>query len=175
MSTKGIETMLKRLAIACLALFGAAGLASADTIPAPKDPVILTVTGKVTNRNSAEGAAFDAQMLQALPSRVTVTNTPWYPEKTRFEGPIGAALLDLVGANGTMLRVTALNDYVVEIPVADFRKWPVILATKIDGKPISVREKGPIFVIYPFDQEPSLYNELYFGRSAWQLKTIEVR
>jgi hypothetical protein len=167
--------MLKRLSIVCLVMFCVTSLAVAETMPAPKDPVILTVTGKITNRNSAQGAAFDAAMLQALPSRVTVTNTPWYPEKTAFEGPVGAAMLDLVGANGTMLRVTALNDYVVEIPVADLRKWPVILATKIDGKLISVREKGPIFVIYPFDQEPSLYNELYFGRSAWQVRTIEVR
>lgn len=167
--------MLKIIVTACLALLGVANLAVAAEIPAPKAAVILTVSGKIANTNSANGVALDAAMLEALPAKTTIADTPWYPAKTRFEGPLGSALLDLVGATGTMLRVTALNDYVVEIPVSDFRKWPVILATKIDGKPISVREKGPIFVIYPFDQEPSLYNELYFGRSAWQLKTIEVR
>ena len=73
-----------------------------------------------------------------------------------------------------MLRVTALNDYVTEIPVADFRDNPVILATAIDGKSLSVREKGPIFIIYPFDEQPSLNNETYYGRSAWQVKSIEV-
>ncbi|MDP3407192.1 hypothetical protein [Bosea sp. (in: a-proteobacteria)] len=167
--------MLKRLLIVCLALLGTASLATAADIPTPKGPVILTVSGKISNSNGPAGVTLDAAMLEALPSRVTVATTPWYPQKTRFEGPLGAALLDLVGATGTVLRVTALNDYAVEIPVADLRKWPVILATKIDGKPISVREKGPLFVIYPFDEEPSLYNELYFGRSAWQLKSIEVR
>lgn len=167
--------MIKCIVTACLTLFGVASLAVAAEIPPPKAAVILTVSGKIANSNSAAGVAFDAAMLDALPAKTTIADTPWYPAKTRFEGPLGSALLDLVGATGTMLRVTALNDYVVEIPVADFRKWPVILATKIDGKPISVREKGPIFVIYPFDQEPSLYNELYFGRSAWQLKSIEVR
>jgi hypothetical protein len=167
--------MFNRLTALCLMLLGAAGIAAAAELPPPKDAVILTVSGKISHRNSAGGAALDAAMLAALPSKTTTTDTPWYPTKTRFEGPLGAALLDLVGATGTTLRVTALNDYAVEIPVSDFRKWPVILATKINDKPISVREKGPIFVIYPFDQEPSLYNELYFGRSAWQVKAIEVR
>ncbi|KPF72237.1 hypothetical protein IP69_04030 [Bosea sp. AAP35] len=167
--------MFKRIVGACLALIVTAASALAAELPAPKGAVVLTVSGKITNRNSTDGVSLDAAMLAALPGKVTIADTPWYPAKTQFEGPLGAALLDFVGATGTVLRVTALNDYAVEIPVADFRKWPVILATKINGKPISVREKGPIFVIYPFDQDPALYNELYFGRSAWQLKSIEVR
>lgn len=165
--------MLARIVIAWFMLCAVSPISAAE-IAAPKGPVVLTVSGKISNSNGPAGVSLDAAMLAALPSRVTITDTPWYSSKTRFEGPLGAALLDLVGATGTMLRVTALNDYVVEIPVADLRRWPVILATKINDKPISVREKGPIFVIYPFDLEPALYNELYFGRSAWQLKTIEV-
>jgi hypothetical protein len=167
--------MLNRLVLLCLVWLGTAGWAGATEIAAPKGPVILTISGQIAHRNGPDGATYDAAMLDALPKRTTTASTPWYSEKTRFEGPLGAALLDQVGAKGTTLKVTALNDYAVEIPVADFRKWPVILATKINDKPISVREKGPIFVIYPFDEEPSLYNELYFGRSAWQVKSIEVR
>jgi len=168
--------MLIRLALLfCLACLAPAGQAGAAEIPAAKGPVILTVSGKIAHRNGPDGATFDAAMLDALPKRRTTASTPWYSDKMRFEGPLGAALLDQVGATGTTLKVTALNDYAVEIPVEDFRKWPVILATKINDKPISVRDKGPIFVIYPFDEQPSLYNELYFGRSAWQVKSIEVR
>ena len=57
----------------------------------------------------------------------------------------------------------------------DFANYPVILATRLDGAEMSVRDKGPIFVIYPFDDAPELNNETYFGRSAWQVKSIEVR
>ncbi len=40
---------------------------------------------------------------------------------------------------------------------------------------MAVRDKGPLFVIYPYDSNTELQSELYFGRSAWQLRTIEVQ
>ena len=92
----------------------------------------------------------------------------------KFAGPLGEALLDAVGASGTQLKVIALNDYITVIPISDFRDYDVILATKLDDAPMSVRDKGPIFVIYPFDEHPTLNNETYYGRSAWQVKSIEV-
>lgn len=147
----------------------AAGLA------APKGDVILTVTGQIKSTNHAAAADYDLAMLEALPGRATVTETPWTKGTAKFEGPLGSALLDQLGAEGTTLKITALNDYVVEVPVEDFRKWPVILATRKDGKLMPVRDKGPIFVIYPFDADRSLYNEKIFSRSAWQVKSIEVR
>jgi hypothetical protein len=39
---------------------------------------------------------------------------------------------------------------------------------------MSVREKGPLFVMYPFDEQPALRTSVYFGRCIWQLKAIEV-
>lgn len=167
--------MIRTFACALVVLTATIGAALSGELASPQGPVVLTVSGKIDHRNAEGGARFDAAMLQALPGRTSVVATPWYPQKTAFEGPLGAALLDMVGATGTTMRVTALNDYAVDIPVEDFRKWPVILAMKVDGKVIPVREKGPIFVIYPFDQDPALYNEVYFGRSVWQVKAIEIR
>jgi hypothetical protein len=137
--------------------------------------VVLTVSGRITATNAGATATYDMAMLEALPGRATETETPWTKGKVKFEGPLGAALLDQLGASGTTLKITALNDYVVEVPVEDFRKWPVILATRKDGKAMPVRDKGPIFVVYPFDLDRSLYNERIFSRSAWQVKSIEVR
>ena len=143
-------------------------------LTAPTGEVILTVSGKISATNAGATATFDMAMLEAIPSRITETETPWTKGKVKFEGPLGSALLDRIGASGTMLKITALDDYAVEIPVEDFRKWPVILATRRGGKAMPVRDKGPIFVIYPFDLDRSLYNELIFTRSAWQVKSIEV-
>jgi hypothetical protein len=167
-----LKTALTALA---LTFIGIAAPAKAAELAKPAGDVVLTVTGKIGTVNSEGAALFDLPMLEALAGRKSNVETPWYPQKVSFEGPLGSALLDAVSAKGTKLKVVALNDYAAEIPVEDFRKWPVILATKLDGKPMSVREKGPIFVIYPFDADPSLFNEQYFSRSVWQVKAIEVQ
>jgi hypothetical protein len=39
---------------------------------------------------------------------------------------------------------------------------------------MAVRDKGPLFVIYPFDARPELRGAVYYSRSAWQLRTIDV-
>jgi len=148
--------------------------ASAASLSFPTGPVVLEVTGLISNTNDTASADFDLAMLTALDNRVTTTSAPWYDGTHDFAGPLGSTLLDTVGASGTMLRVTALNDYVTEIPVSDFRDYRVVLATSIDGKLLSVRDKGPIFIIYPFDENPELNNETYYGRSAWQVKSIEI-
>jgi hypothetical protein len=149
--------------------------AHAGGLTTPTGEVVLTVTGKIANSNAGGAATYDLAMLEALPGRTTETETPWTKGKVKFEGPLGSALLDQIGASGTTLKIVALNDYAVEVPVEDFRKWPVILATRKDGKAMPVRDKGPIFVIYPFDLDRSLYNEKIFSRSAWQVKSIEVQ
>ena len=56
----------------------------------------------------------------------------------------------------------------------DAQRYGVIVARLLDDKPMGVREKGPLFVIYPFDQQPELKSALYYSRSAWQLRTIDV-
>lgn len=150
------------------------GLARAAALPRPSGEVILTVRGTVGVTNAEGEARFDLAMLDALPQRETVTATPWHEGTPRFSGPTIAGLLDAVGAEGVNLRIVALNDYAADLPVEDARTIPVILATRIDGEVLSVRDKGPLFVIYPFDEQPELFNEVYFGRSVWQVKTIEV-
>lgn len=85
-----------------------------------------------------------------------------------------SAVLNAVGANGTTMMVKAINDYVAEVPVDDMIRYPVILATTRDGKKMTVREKGPLFIIYPFDLDPSLQNEKIYNRSVWQVKEITV-
>ena len=46
----------------------------------------------------------------------------------------------------------ALNDYWVDIPVSDIEQFDILLANKMDGNPLKVRDFGPYFVIYPMDK-----------------------
>jgi hypothetical protein len=143
--------------------------------PAAGDPV-LTLSGRVRTPNLGGDAVFDMAMLARLPQQDIVTRTPWYAgEPRRFTGPL---LRDVLGAAGaasvSTLRAVALNDYRVEIPAADVQNLDVIVARLLDGKPMTVREKGPLFVMYPFDARPELRSAVYFNRCIWQLRTIEV-
>jgi NAD+ synthetase len=83
-------------------------------------------------------------------------------------------VLASVKAQGSQLKATALNDYKVSLPVSDSLRFDVVLALRINGELISVRNKGPLFVVYPYDSDEELRSTLYYSRSIWQLKTIEV-
>ena len=140
----------------------------------PKGRVVLTVSGRIGIRNAEKTAEFDMAMLAALPQHTFSTKTPWYPEAHKFTGPLVRDVLAAVGAQGKNLRAIALNDYKVDLPVADALKFNLVLARLMDDKPMPVRDKGPLFIIYPFDADEALRNERYYSRSAWQLKAIDV-
>ena len=146
----------------------------ANALDAPKERVVLTVTGAINETNAAGQAEFDLTMLKALPGRSGEMETPWTEGRTRFDGPLLRSLLEAVGAHGKTLRITALNDYSAEVPMEDATQFDTILAVAMNGEPMSIRDKGPLFMVYPFDTNPELYNEKYFSRSVWQIKAIEV-
>jgi hypothetical protein len=140
----------------------------------PKGPVILSISGNITETNNGDKADFDLAMLNMLEQHTTRTKTPWTEGSTEFSGALVKVLLDSVGAKGSAVTVKALNDFATEIPTTDFASYPVILASTMNGQLMSVRDKGPLFVVYPFSEYPDIYNEQYFNRSAWQVATIEV-
>ncbi|MGE6739308.1 molybdopterin-dependent oxidoreductase [Allorhizobium pseudoryzae] len=144
-------------------------------LDAPKGPVILTIRGTLASPNVGGTAQFDLAMLESLAGRTAVTETPWTEGKTAFSGPLLRAVLDAAGAKGKTLLVRAINDYFAEVPMEDAGALDTILASRMNGKIMSVRDKGPLFLIYPFDLDPKLYNEKYFSRSVWQIKEIEVK
>jgi hypothetical protein len=38
-----------------------------------------------------------------------------------------------------------------------------------------VRDKGPLWVVYPYDSKPDYQSELIYVRSIWQLAQMEFR
>ena len=138
-------------------------------------PVVLTVMGRPAQPNAGKVARFDMAMLERLPQRSFVTGTPWYGEAHKFTGPLLRDVLAACGASGSRLRAIALNDYSVDLPFEDTQHHDVLLARLLDDKPMAVRDKGPLFIIYPFDSDAQLRSTVYYSRSAWQLKSLEVR
>jgi hypothetical protein len=167
--------------LTCLLSIGPALATAAWAMPAdapldtPAGPVVLTLGGALRNANRDGRAAFDMAMLEKLPQVSFSTQTPWYPRPRKFTGPLLRDVLAAAGAQGRSIEARALNDYRVSLPVEDSRRYDVIVARLLDDKPMAVRDKGPLFLIYPFDRAPELRNSVYYGRSAWQLTHLELR
>ena len=147
---------------------------NAWALDAPAGPVVLTVSGRLRDGQRGSPVQFDMAMLERLPQVGYSTRTPWYAQPRKFSGPLLREVLSSVGLHGNQLRLVALNDYRVDMPMDDVLQFEVLLARLMDDKPMAVRDKGPLFVIYPFDQNIALRNAVYYSRCAWQLRAIEV-
>jgi hypothetical protein len=162
--------------------FGVALLALALAMPSgalalavPGEAVVLSVTGRVGTPNAGGRADFDMAMLAALPQTSYTVETPWFTDPSKFTGPLLRDVLAAAGAKGQTVRALALNDYRVDIPWDDIERYDVVLARLLDDRPMAVRDKGPLFVIYPFHTRRELRTAVYFSRCAWQLRGLEIR
>ncbi|QMR78252.1 molybdopterin-dependent oxidoreductase [Enterobacter sp. RHBSTW-00175] len=146
----------------------------AGELTKPTGKVLLTMSGKIENTNDNGKAVFDIASLEKLGVVSFQTSSPWYNGRTNFTGISMQKLMDYVGAKGTVVKVTALNDYTTVIPLSDFKNYNVILAFKINGEYMRVRDKGPFFIVYPYDSLPELNNQIYYSRSAWQVSRMSI-
>lgn len=169
------RALLVKWCAAAIAASSGLGTTHAATLPIPKDKVVLTVTGKVGAPNQGQATVFDMAMLQKLQQKTFSTQTPWDAKPLTFTGPLLREILAAAQANGTTLEATALNDYKIVLPLSDANEFDVVVALKINGEPIPVRTKGPLFVVYPFDSNPALKAARYYERSIWQLKALSVQ
>lgn len=146
----------------------------AGELARPTGKVLLTISGNIENTNEAGKAVFDIASLEKLGTVSFQTTSPWYNGRTTFTGIPLQKLMEYVGAKGTVVKVTALNDYTTVIPLSDFKKYNAILALKINGEYMRIRDKGPLFVVYPYDSLPELNNQIYYSRSAWQVSRMNI-
>ncbi|HJV72485.1 molybdopterin-dependent oxidoreductase [Ideonella sp.] len=170
--------LTRRRCLAGLLAWGGAHAAvppRAALLAQPHGTVVLSIDGQIRRTNADARADFDLEMLAALPQRQLVTHTPWHQGPQTFTGPLLRDVLAEVGAAGQRLVAVALNDYRCEIPVDDTAQFDVVLARLHNGEAMRVRDKGPLFIVYPFDSDPQLRSERYYARSAWQVRRLIVQ
>ncbi len=166
-----------RIACAAVLLFVSLSAARADeeTLAVPAGKIILTVTGSIAQTNLDGAAAFDETMLGALPATAIDTTTVVTDGVRHFDGFLMRDLLEYVGAEGETVTATALNDYVIEIPMEDFHRFDVLVATHMDGERLLPSDKGPLWIVYPRDDHAELQDIRYDYRWVWQLIELDVK
>lgn len=140
----------------------------------PSGRVILTVSGTIDNTNVDGTAQYDLEMLRALSATSFSTSTIWTEGVHVFTGVPLALLLETLGSSGSTLRAAAINDYEIEMPMADATSPGPILAYEMDGLPMHRRDKGPLWLVYPYDSKPEFRTAEVFSRSVWQLDRIRI-
>jgi hypothetical protein len=146
--------------------------ATAGPLPTPEGRVLLVVKGSIANTNVDREAHFDRQSLESLGVTQLSARTPWHREGAVFSGVPARALMQGVGATGTTAVAKAANDYKVSIPLTDFSAYDVLLATHIDGEALTLRTRGPIWLIYPADAD--LPEPVRQERMIWQLTEFRI-
>lgn len=128
----------------------------------------------IKDEKSHNTITFSKESLNKLPKSAITTSTPWLP-KTTFTGVSVKHVLEAAGFQGKRLRIHALNDYWVDIPMSDVENYKIILANKRGDQELRVRDFGPYFVVYPIDDNPTeLSKPIYYSRSVWQVDSITV-
>ncbi|MEP5762007.1 MAG: molybdopterin-dependent oxidoreductase [Litoreibacter sp.] len=162
----------RTLISAALISISTAGAVVAESSSTPAGEVILTVSGEITAKDGH--ALFDLDMLEAIDNTNVVTQTVWTDGTQFFEGVSLVKLMDHLGVTTGTILATAINDYTVEIPVSDAKEGGPIIAYRMNDVTMSVRDKGPLWIVYPYDDSSEFRTEVIYSRSIWQLDRITV-
>ncbi len=157
------DHMLARVKTACLCLM------AVFLLPAMAEVYDLSVTGP----DAETTVTYDLNTLRALETVVVRTTTTWTEGVQEFVGvPLVTLLPEISGAFD--MRMTAINDYAVTMSSEVLTDRYPIVAYERNGALMSVRDKGPFWLIFPFDEDEAFTTEAMLSRSIWQLVRIEI-
>ena len=131
------------------------------------DPVILTVTGAISNANRGPSNEFDDSVfahldvafdkaftftlaeLRALPQRTEKAKYDNWPREVVATGPGLLDVLKAAEADAKTVTVQAADGYSLVLSTADLAADKLILALTADGKPLGMGGRGPIWLFGP--------------------------
>ncbi|MFK7878188.1 molybdopterin-dependent oxidoreductase [Roseobacter sp.] len=134
----------------------------------------LTTLQVTPSSSQSESLAFELADLDAMDQVTFSTTTIWTDGETTFSGVPLKALLDKAAARGAVVEMVALNDYKVSMPLVEVEEFAPIVATRMNGETMSVRDKGPYWVVFPYDQNSRYQSETIYSYSIWQLNRLKV-
>ena len=148
-----------------------------DGVPRPTGEIVLTLFGAITAQNVDDALAFDMETLERLGLVRYEVHDPWLDAEVTYTGVLMSDLLDVArpSASATVIRVVALDDYEVDVEVADVWKWPILLATQADGEYMSVANGGPTRIVFPYDDFPEIDQVDTRNLWVWNVERMEVR
>jgi hypothetical protein len=166
--------MRRRFLLACIATVCLThGLLADAFAPVSLSPISHNTAALIVVSADGKATTYSPADLERLPTFSMTTKTPWRDVPATFDGVL---LSDLLAANGLddveEIVVTAENDYSTSLNRALLNDVRILVATRVDGRAHTRRERGPIqFVIERNEFEASdLTSEAHF---VWMAARIE--
>lgn len=156
--------------IKSLALLVACGLAATPAWSAEKLFDIVKADGTVQPVTDE-----DYKVIGNITIETSLVGGDDHEKIHQVTGPRLRDVLKHFSVSGHVIDAVALDSYRIEIPVSDATKYDVVLANTIDGKQLSVRDRGPVWIIYPVKDNPELHTPVFEARSIWQLKELRMK
>lgn len=160
--------MIKRFFHACLLLLIPTAVMALDGLPMGDGPAVVTIHARGIDH------PLDATALRSLPAETFTTETIWTDGEQTFTGVRVTELLTRLGVDHGTLTLIAANDYRITINVDHFTPDGALLAYDRNGTAMTLRDKGPVWMVYPYDADPRFRTEITYANSIWQLDRIEI-
>jgi hypothetical protein len=151
----------------------------------------LIVTGLLSVAGTPAGLASDPSLtivgpdigerrlgleeIKRLGGRELRTSTPFSEGVQVFTGITGSQFVKATKVSGRDVHAEALNGYKIIIPWAVFATDTLLIAYARDGKPMAVRDKGPFWIVFPFDAGPEFRTDTYKSYAIWSITKFEFR
>jgi hypothetical protein len=151
-----------------------ATLKPGQDVPVPAGKAVFTMTGKISTTNKGATLVFDQRTLEQLGVVRAELYEPWTKQNLAFRGVWLRDLVALAGVPGTATRlhIVALDDYAVDLTLADIRAGGIMLATRTgDGSDIPLDQGGPTRIVF-LDGVAAGANA---DQWVWSIKQIDVR
>jgi hypothetical protein len=155
-----------------------ASLTTGDAIPVPTGEAILSISGDISVKNAGDKLVFDMETLEQLGLVEYTITDPWRGnQRVSYTGVLMSDLIEFAGVSpsASSIHMAALDDYQVDISIADIKKWPVLLATRVNGEHMSIENSGPTRIIFPLDAYPEIDRIAYKDLFIWNLESMEVK
>lgn len=101
---------------------------------------------------------------------------PYDKQSDLYSGVFIDKLVEKFAQDGVSeVKFTAIDNYEITLSKADWLKNPILLSTRMNGKFMEVREKGPLRIVYPeLHPEDKDYKKL-LPTWMWMITKIEFK
>ena len=160
-------TLVATFWLCCLPVVsGAQSIAESD--------IVLTLEVVDAGGTQISQIDLDMHVLQARPAVTFETHTKWTDGPQVFKGVRLYDWLQELDIHDGEMMLTATNDFKMTFPVNEVRRDGAIIAYERNGRAMTRRDYGPLWLVFNYDSGPRYQTEKAYARSVWQLRHISV-